>query len=375
MVLSALIEHVVGQPPSHARKHHYKFGKTLGAGAFGVVRQATCRDTNEQFAIKVILKSKLRTTEQAQAVMDEFKILSKMDHKHIVKMREWFESKDKLYMVAQLCTGGELFDRIIDYGSFTEKDAARVISEVSGAVHYMHERNIVHRDIKPENLLYEHASKDGSASLVLCDFGVAKSLLSGEDVISSAAGSLGYAAPEVFDSKGYSKPVDVWSLGVVLYTILSGVSPFQAETADAFVSEVRPGFKPYFYPKYWSQVSDQAKTLVTGMLEYDPKKRLTIEQVCTHPWVSQGESNAEVDLLPTVKPELEARRRWRSAFEKIRLVKRLRHLHISEGSDDEDEDDSGSRFLQVVAAATAQATADNSRLDDIAKKGTKHEED
>lgn len=371
MVFSTFIEHVVGQPPSHARKHQYRFGKVLGAGALGVVRQATCKDTNKQFAIKVILKSKLKTADQVQAVMNEFEILSRMHHKHIVKMREWFESKYKLYMVAQLCTGGELFDRIIEFGSFTEKDAARVIREVSGAIFYMHERNIVHRDLKPENLLYEHESTDGSASLVLCDFGVAKSLLSGEDVISSAAGSLGYAAPEVFNSKGYSKPVDIWSLGVVLYTILSGVSPFHAETANDFVSEARPGFKPYFYPKYWSQVSDEAKTLVTSMLEYDPEKRVTIEEVCSHPWVSQSESNAEVDLLPTLKPELEARRRWRNAFEKIRLAKRLHQLQVGEGSDEEDEDELGSRFMQIVAAATVQAAAEQSKSADFTEEGTK----
>lgn len=384
--LHDIINRVTGQPPSFERKAHYDFGKTLGAGAFGVVCQAENKDTGENDAIKVIVKSKLSSESQWESIMDEFRILEPLDHPGIVKMREWFESKDKLYMVTELCTGGELFDRIIDHGSFTEVDAARMLRQVADSVQYLHHRNIVHRDIKPENLLYKYPSENDSAPLMLCDFGVAKSLMSSQEVIMSGAGSLGYAAPEIFRRTGHSKPVDVWSLGVVLYTILSGVSPFQSETAADFVQEVQPGYKPYFYPDYWVNVSDEAKDLVTRMLDFDDTTRLTIDEVLEHPWLSHTESNASVDLLPGIRPKLEARKHWRAAYERFRLVKLLNHLqldghgnetNVGKGSDsnisnnpflaalggrkNSDEDDHEflrRRFSQVVAAAKAQAEAE-----------------
>lgn len=394
--LHDIINRVTGQPPSFGRKAHYEFGKTLGAGAFGVVCQAVNKDSGENVAIKVIVKAKLSSESQWESIMDEFKILEPLDHPGIVKMREWFESKDKLYMVTELCTGGELFDRIIDHGSFTEVDAARMLRQVADSVQYLHHRNIVHRDIKPENLLYQYPSEDASAPLMLCDFGVAKSLMSSEEVIMSGAGSLGYAAPEVFRGTGHSKPVDVWSLGVVLYTILSGVSPFQSETAVDFVNEVQPGYKPYFYPDYWNNVSDIAKDLVTKMLEFDDTKRITIDEVLQHPWLSHSESNASVDLLPGIRPKLEARKHWRAAYERFRLVKLLNHLqidghgnkiHTSKDSNNSNSNNPflaalggksnndnggeflGQRFSQVVAAAKAQAEAEKAAQEKDARSG------
>lgn len=337
MNLHRLKDRLSRQPATHRRKYHYEFQETLGAGAFGVVRKAINKDTHEAVAVKVILKRKLKDSRDVDAVSEEFRILSKLSHPNIVQFKEWFASKEKFYMVTQLCTGGELFDKIVAEGSFTERDASRVFAELVGAVQYLHHRNVVHRDIKPENLLY--ASAEPSSLLVLCDFGVAKELMSEDEVIMSAAGSLGYAAPEIFTGEGHSKPVDVWSLGVVLYTILSGLSPFEADTAEQFLDEVTPGFAPYFHTKYFQHVSESAKLLITKMLVYDQKNRVTIDEVAQDPWVLRAAQNADVDLLPTVRPTLAARKKWHAVVQRVLLAKMLEDLRTDDGDSDYGDSD------------------------------------
>lgn len=348
--LSSVIHKIASKHAASAKKNTYVFGETLGAGGFGVVRRAHNKQTGEDVAIKIISRSKLKDKTKEDAVIEELGMLSRLHHPHIIAFKDWFEASDKYYMVTQLATGGELFDRIIDCGRFTEEDAARNIRDVASAVQYLHHMNIVHRDIKPENLLY--VTKDPDSSLVLCDFGVAKSLDSAKDVVQTAAGSLGYAAPEVFHpEEGHGKPCDIWSLGVVLFTILCGYSPFLAESVNEFMDEVDPGYRVRFIPKYWEGVSESAKDLVSNMIVYDPKERFTIDEVIFHPWLS-GKAPDAVDLMPTIKPGLASRRRWRQAFEKIRLVKQISRLQMDdEGSDEESPISPGDRFKTVVEVA------------------------
>jgi calcium/calmodulin-dependent protein kinase I len=130
-----------GQPESYDRKARYRFGKTLGAGTYGIVREADCPDG--KVAVKIILKKNVKGNEQM--VYDELEMLQKMKHPHIVRFHDWFESRDKYYIVTQLATGGELFDRICEKGKFTEKDAAETIRQVLDAVNYLHQNNVVHR--------------------------------------------------------------------------------------------------------------------------------------------------------------------------------------------------------------------------------------
>ena len=343
MGLRNIKDHLSRQPASHKRKYHYTFGDTLGAGAFGVVRKAVNKDTKEEVAVKVILRRKLRTQKDVDDVIEEFRILAKLDHPNIVAFKEWFASKEKFYMVTQLCTGGELFDKIVNNGRFTEHDASVVFKELVLAVKYMHSKNVVHRDIKPENLLY--TSKKPDSPLVLCDFGVARELMNENEVIMVAAGSLGYAAPEVFTGEGHGKPVDIWSLGVVLYTMLSGISPFEASTPENFLEECTPGFKPCFHKHYFTNVSDEAKDLLVKMLDYNQSTRLTIDQVAHHPWVTCDVSHPDYDLLPTVKPSLASRKKWRAAVQKVLLAKMLAELRVDENDDDLDYGDSSGEAL------------------------------
>ena len=203
-------------------------------------------------------------------------------------------AKDKYYIVTQLATGGELFDRICEKGKFTEKDASQTVKQVLDAIGYLHQNSIVHRgedqaiirsdciwliarastDLKPENLLY--LTPEAEATLVLADFGIAKMLDSKEAVLTTMAGSLGYAAPEIMEKKGHGKPVDIWSLGVITYTLCCGYSPFRSERTEDMIEEIRSrGI--IFHDKYWRDVSKDAKEFIRLLLQTNPADRPTCE--------------------------------------------------------------------------------------------------
>lgn len=185
MSFSGMLSRLHGQPDSYDKKSKYRFGRTLGAGTYGIVREAD--GPTGKVAIKVILKKNVKGNEQM--VYDELELLQNMKHPHIVKFVDWFESRDKYYIVTELATGGELFDRICEQGKFTEKDASQTIKQVLSAVDYLHSKDVVHRDLKPENLLY--LTREPQSDLVLADFGIAKMLDSKSEVLNTMAGSFG----------------------------------------------------------------------------------------------------------------------------------------------------------------------------------------
>ncbi|KAI9043810.1 serine/threonine-protein kinase [Aspergillus affinis] len=321
-----MLNKLSGQPESYEKKSLYKFGRTLGAGTYGIVREA---DSNSgKVAIKIILKKNVRGNERM--VYDELEMLQALNHPHIVHFVDWFESKDKFYIVTQLATGGELFDRICDYGKFTEKDASQTIRQVLDAVNYLHDRNIVHRDLKPENLLY--LTRDPTSQLVLADFGIAKMLDNPSEVLTSMAGSFGYAAPEVMLKQGHGKAVDMWSLGVITYTLLCGYSPFRSESLSDLIEECSTG-RIIFHERYWRDVSKDAKDFILTMLQPDPSKRVTSQEALKHPWLT-GESASDRDLLPEIRAYI-ARSRLKRGIEIIKLANRIEALKMQE----EDEED------------------------------------
>ncbi|KIW04098.1 calcium/calmodulin-dependent protein kinase [Verruconis gallopava] len=336
MSLTNMINRLHGQPESYEKKAKYTFGRTLGAGTYGIVREAD--GPNGKCAVKIILKKNVRGNEQM--VYDEMEMLQKMKHKHIVRFEEWFESKDKWYIVTELATGGELFDRICEKGKFTEKDAAETIRQVLDAVDYLHKNNVVHRDLKPENLLY--LTREPDSDLVLADFGIAK-MLNDKDVLTSMAGSFGYAAPEVMEKKGHGKPVDLWSLGVITYTLLCGYSPFRSETMNDLIEECR-NEKVVFHPRYWNGVSEDAKNFIRSLLKADPKERLTSEEALKHVWLT-GKTASDHDLLPEIRSYV-SKARLRRGIEMIKLANRIEALKRQE-----DEGENGPGDADVPASA------------------------
>lgn len=348
MSFSSVLSKFSGQPATYDKKQLYKMGRTLGAGTYGIVREAD--GPTGKVAVKIILKKNVKGNERM--VYDELELLQRLHHPHIIRFVDWFESRDKYYIVTQLATGGELFDRICEYGKFTEKDASRVIREVLGAVDYLHQNNIVHRDLKPENLLYQTNEPD--SSLVLADFGIAK-MLDANEMLTTMAGSFGYAAPEVMLKRGHGKPVDMWSLGVITYTLLCGYSPFRSESLPELIEECQSG-RIVFHDRYWKEVSKDAKLFIGLLLQPDPDNRPTSSEALKHSWL-KGDTATDYDILPEIKSYI-AKARLRRGVEMVKLKNRIEALKMQEDDDTSDlPADAAAAAAQGVKPAGSSGTA------------------
>lgn len=334
--ISGFLHKLAGQPASYSKKQQYTFGKTLGAGSFGIVRYARDNATKEEVAVKIILKKALKGKEQM--VLDELKLLQLLLHPHIVQFKDWFESKDKFYIVTQLAIGGELFERIVNQGHFTEHDASLVVIQMLQAINYLHLKNIVHRDLKPENILY---LSPNDSNIVLADFGIAKKL-EDSSLIYSSAGSFGYAAPEVILGQGHGKPCDIWSLGVITYTLLCGYSPFRLENVTDFINETKNNNAVIFHADYWKDVSKDARRFIIKLLQYDPSQRPIANDLINDPWLNIiAKQFKKTDLLPSIKLKFDAKSKFRQAIELVKLNNRIKKLKQLQSDDDDDPNEIG----------------------------------
>lgn len=316
----------------------YSIKELLGTGAFSEVRLCENRETGQAYAVKIIdkkaLKGKEDSLENEIRVLRRFSARKNEDdaektwftHPNIVQLFETYEDKSKVYLIMELVTGGELFDRIVEKGSYTEKDASNLIRQVLEAVDYMHEQGVVHRDLKPENLLYYSSSED--SKIMISDFGLSKMEDSG--FMATACGTPGYVAPEVLAQKPYGKAVDVWSIGVISYILLCGYPPFYDENdANLFAQILKGEFE--FDSPYWDEISDSAKDFIKSLMCVNVEKRFTCKKALAHPWIS-GNAASNKNIHGTVSEQLKknfAKSRWKQAYHAATVIRQMQRMALN----------------------------------------------
>ncbi|XP_015896809.1 calcium-dependent protein kinase 11 [Ziziphus jujuba] len=262
-------------------RDHYLMGKKLGQGQFGTTYLCTEKSTGSLYACKSIPKRKLLCREDYEDVWREIQIMHHLsEHPNVVRIKGTYEDNVFVHLVMELCAGGELFDRIVQKGHYSEREAAKLIKTIVGVVEACHSLGVMHRDLKPENFLFDSPGDD--AKMKATDFGLSVFYKPGQ-TFSDVVGSPYYVAPEVL-CKNYGPEVDVWSAGVILYILLSGVPPFWAETESGIFRQILRG-KVDFESEPWPSISDSAKDLIKKMLERDPKKRISAHEVLCNPWI------------------------------------------------------------------------------------------
>ncbi|XP_015690233.2 calcium-dependent protein kinase 11 [Oryza brachyantha] len=262
-------------------KDLYTIGKKLGQGQFGTTYLCVEKATGREFACKSIAKRKLLTQEDVEDVRREIQIMHHLaGHANVVSIVGAYEDAVAVQLVMELCAGGELFDRIIQRGHYSEKAAAQLARVIVGVIEACHSLGVMHRDLKPENFLFIDQKEDSPLKAI--DFGLSIFFRPGE-TFTDVVGSPYYVAPEVL-LKHYGREVDVWSAGVIIYILLSGVPPFWDESEQGIFEQVLKGDLD-FSSEPWPNISESAKDLVRKMLIRDPKKRLTAHEALCHPWV------------------------------------------------------------------------------------------
>ncbi|OMJ88586.1 hypothetical protein SteCoe_9450 [Stentor coeruleus] len=261
----------------------YRIGNKLGDGAFGSVRKITHRMTGEIRAVKTIHKKNLRSEEERQTFFSEVSVLRALDHPSVLKLYEYYQDEKNYYLITELCSGGELFDRIISHGSFSEALAANYMKQILSVVAYAHDRHIVHRDLKPENFLLDTTAED--ANLKVIDFGTSQFFTPGTSM-TSKFGTPYYIAPEVLKCN-YDERCDVWSAGVNMYVLLCGYPPFGGSNDDQILKKIAMGRFSFPSPE-WDFISFEAKDLITKMLTFDYTRRMSAREALQHPWLNNA---------------------------------------------------------------------------------------
>ncbi|KAK1152236.1 calcium/calmodulin-dependent protein kinase type 1D-like isoform X1 [Acipenser oxyrinchus oxyrinchus] len=301
----------------------FEFLEMLGSGAFSEVFLVKERKTGMQVALKCI--KKMPNMHDAN-LENEIAALRKIKHENVVALEDFYESQTHYYLAMQLVSGGELFDRILERGVYTEKDASLVIRQVLSAVGYLHRNGIVHRDLKPENLLYY--SPDENSKIMISDFGLSK--MEDKGIMSTACGTPGYVAPEVLAQKPYSKAVDCWSIGVITYILLCGYPPFYEDTESRLFSKIMEARYEFDSP-FWDDISESAKDFIRNMMHKSPEERYSCEKALRHPWIS-GKTARSQDIYYSVSVNIQknfARLKWRQAFNAATAVNRMKKLHLN----------------------------------------------
>ncbi|KAI8598359.1 kinase-like domain-containing protein [Dissophora ornata] len=253
----------------------YLLGKTLGKGSSGCVKLARHRKTNEQAAVKIISKASLVNRAAVhRGIEREIAIMKLINHPHVIRLYDVYETEKELFLVMEYVSGGELFEYLVNKGRLDETEALRFFQQIIVGLAFCHKRKICHRDLKPENLLL-----DDRMNVKIADFGMASLQKSGR-LLETSCGSPHYASPEVVTGMKYDgSSSDIWSCGIILYALLTGHLPFDDENIRQLLSKVKAG--KFYMP---TDISAGARDLISRMLTVNPKRRITMQGVMMHPW-------------------------------------------------------------------------------------------
>ncbi|NXV17709.1 KS6A3 kinase, partial [Cepphus grylle] len=278
----------------------YEVKEDIGVGSYSICKRCIHKASNMEYAVKIIDKSKRDPTEEIEI------LLRYGQHPNIITLKDVYDDGKCVYVVTELMKGGELLDKILRQKFFSEREASAVLFTITKTVEYLHAQGVVHRDLKPSNILYVDESGNPE-SIRICDFGFAKQLRAENGLLMTPCYTANFVAPEVLKRQGYDAACDIWSLGVLLYTMLTGYTPFANgpdDTPEEILARIGSG-KFSLSGGYWNTVSDTAKAdLVSKMLHVDPHQRLTAAQVLSHPWIVHCDQLPQYQLNRQDAPHL-----------------------------------------------------------------------
>uniref|UniRef100_A0AAY4EZJ7 Ribosomal protein S6 kinase n=1 Tax=Denticeps clupeoides TaxID=299321 RepID=A0AAY4EZJ7_9TELE len=277
----------------------YELKEDIGVGSYSVCKRCISKSTGMEYAVKIISKAKRDPTEEVEI------LLRYGQHPNIITLKDVYDDGRSVYLVTELLKGGELLDKILRQKFFSEREASAVLYTITKTVEYLHVQGVVHRDLKPSNILYVDESGNPE-SIRICDFGFAKQLRAENGLLMTPCYTANFVAPEVLKKQGYDAACDIWSLGVLLYTMLTGFTPFAngpEDTPEEILARIGSG-KFSLSGGYWNSVSTEAKDLVSKMLHVDPHQRLTAAQVLRHPWIIHRDQLPKYQLNRQDAPHL-----------------------------------------------------------------------
>jgi len=262
----------------------YSFGKIIGNGSFSVVKECFSKKYSTKYCAKIIDKSCFREKEWYH-ISNEISILKSIRHNNIIHFEEIYETGQSLFIIMECVNGGELFTEVGENGPLSEKSASHILKQIGDGVSYLHDNNITHRDLKLENILiYKEAS--GIISIRLTDFGLSKKMnLSDEQFMRTRCGTPAYVAPEVILGLDYTKMIDIWSIGVVLYVMLFCKYPFQGETVSEIYNNITSGKLNFPQSALKNPLSNEVKDLIGNLLQVAPERRFSTKEILNHPWI------------------------------------------------------------------------------------------
>ncbi|XP_055544631.1 phosphorylase b kinase gamma catalytic chain, skeletal muscle/heart isoform isoform X3 [Wyeomyia smithii] len=306
----------------------YEPKEILGRGISSTVRRCIEKETGKEFAAKIIDLGAAESNDSnhmLEATRQEIQILRQvMGHKFIIELQDVFESDAFIFLVFELCRQGELFDYLTSVVTLSEKKSRYIMRQIFEGVDYIHSRNIVHRDLKPENILL-----DDSLNVKITDFGFARKLKDGEKLF-DLCGTPGYLAPETLkcnmfeDAPGYSKEVDIWACGVIMFTLLVGCPPFWHRKQMVMLRNIMEGKYSFTSPE-WADISEDPKDLIRKCLVVDPTKRITVTDALKHPFFN----TVGVPEKLRKQSHFNARKKFQFAILCVRAMVRIKRLRYT----------------------------------------------